>query len=131
MLDQPHSLQDVFVAATVDKAYYRQLGQRIAERRKALGMTQTQLAEHLGIAQQTMAHYEGGTLRIAVALLAPLSNVLGMSLEELVGTPARRTGGKRGPAPKLQQQLEQVSRLPRAQQRFVMQMLDTVLQQAS
>lgn len=114
------------VAATIDKAYYRQLGQRIAERRKTLGMTQTQLAEHLGIAQQTMAHYEGGTLRIAVALLSPLSTMLGMSLEELVGTQPKP--GKRGPAPKLQQQLEQISRLPRAQQRFVMQMLDTVLQ---
>lgn len=103
------------------------MGLRIAERRKAQGMTQTQLAEHLGIAQQTMAHYEGGTLRIAVALLSPLSTVLGMSLEELVGVPAKP--GKRGPAPKLQQQLEQVSRLPRSKQQFVMQMLDTVLQQ--
>jgi len=129
MLDLPHSLQDVFVAATVDKAYYRQLGQRIAERRKALGLTQTQLAEQLGIAQQTMAHYEGGTLRIAVALLSPLSTTLGMSLEELVGVPTKP--GKRGPAPKLQQQLERVAALPKAQQRFVMQMLDTVLQQQS
>lgn len=128
MLDLPHSLQGTFVAATVDKAYYRQLGQRIAERRKAQGMTQTQLAEHLGIAQQTMAHYEGGTLRIAVALLSPLSTTLGMSLEELVGVPA--TPGKRGPAPKLQQQLERIAALPKAQQRFVMQMLDTVLQQS-
>ncbi|MHC6216900.1 hypothetical protein ACVQEN_06715 [Stenotrophomonas acidaminiphila] len=47
-----------------------------------------------------MAHYEGGTLRIAVALLSPLSTTLGMSLEELVGVPAKP--GKRGPAPKLQ-----------------------------
>lgn len=115
------------VAATIDKAYYRQLGQRIAERRKALGMTQVQLAEQLGIAQQTMAHYEGGTLRIAVALLPLLSTILGLSLEELVGIRAKP--GKRGPAPKLQRQLEQVSRLPRAKQQFVMQMLDTVLQQ--
>jgi len=37
--------------------------------------------------------------------------------------------GKRGPAPKLQQQLERIATLPKAQQRFVMQMLDTVLQQ--
>ena len=40
-----------------------------------------------------------------------------------------RSAGKRGPTPKLQRQLEQVSALPKAQQRFVMQMLDTVLQQ--
>jgi hypothetical protein len=30
---------------------------------------------------------------------------------------------------KLQQQLERITRLPKAQQRFVMQMIDTVLQQ--
>lgn len=33
------------------------------------------------------------------------------------------------PAPKLQQQLEQLSRLPKAQQRLVSQLIDTVLQQ--
>jgi hypothetical protein len=34
---------------------------------------------------------------------------------------------KRGPAPKLQQQMERIQHLPRAQQRFVMQVIDTVL----
>jgi hypothetical protein len=38
---------------------------------------------------------------------------------------------KRGPAPRLLQQMERIQRLPKAQQRFVMQMLDTVLQQAA
>jgi transcriptional regulator with XRE-family HTH domain len=118
--------QDFSVAA-IDKSYYRQLGQRIAERRKALGITQVELAATLGVAQQTMAHYEGGTLRIAVALLSPLSATLGLTLEELVGEHAKP--GKRGPTPKLQQQLERITQLPKAQQRFVMQMLDTVLQQ--
>lgn len=36
-----------------------------------------------------------------------------------------RGGGKRGPAPQLQQQVERITRLPKAQQRFVMQMIDT------
>jgi len=39
--------------------------------------------------------------------------------------------GKRGPAPKLQQQLERITHLPKAQQRFVMQVIDSVLAQAS
>ncbi len=38
---------------------------------------------------------------------------------------------KRGPAPKLQQQLERISKLPKPKQRFVMQMLDTILAQQS
>jgi hypothetical protein len=37
---------------------------------------------------------------------------------------------RRGPAPKLQQQIERIQQLPRPQQKFVMQMLDTVLLQA-
>jgi hypothetical protein len=36
---------------------------------------------------------------------------------------------KRRPAPKLQQ-IERIQKLPRAKQRFVMEMLDTVIQQA-
>lgn len=38
---------------------------------------------------------------------------------------------KRGPAPRLQQQLEQIGQRPKAKQRFVMEMLDAVIQQAS
>lgn len=116
--------------AMKDQTFYQQLGRQIAQRRKALGLTQTDLAEELGIAQQTMAHYEGGTARIAVAMLPTVSRVLGLSVEELIGE-GRRTSGKRGPAPKLQQQLEQLTRLPKAKQRFVSEMLDSVLAQAS
>ena len=36
---------------------------------------------------------------------------------------------KHGPAPKLQQQMERIQHLPRAQQRFVTQVIDTVLDQ--
>ena len=38
---------------------------------------------------------------------------------------------KRGPAPKIQQQLERISQLPKTQQRLVMQMLEGVLAQTN
>lgn len=118
------------MAVVTDKTYYRALGRRIAERRKAQGITQVQLAEVLGVAQQTLAHYEGGTLRVAVALLPPLAQTLGLSFEELVGSEATaaKTKSKRGPAPKIQQQLEQIEALPKAKQRVVSQMIDAMLQ---
>jgi transcriptional regulator with XRE-family HTH domain len=113
-------------AAMKDKSFYQQLGRRIAERRKALGLTQTDLAQTLGVAQQTMAHYEGGTARIAVAMLPIVAKALSISLEELIeGHTASRS--KRGPASKLQQQFEQVSRLPRAKQQFLSNMIATVI----
>jgi transcriptional regulator with XRE-family HTH domain len=115
--------------AAKEKTFYADLGRRIADQRKARGITQAQLAEQLGIAQQTMAHYEGDVSRIAVETLTQAADVLGVSVEELIGTHTKRTAGKRGPAPKLQQQLEQLGRLPKAQQRMVSQLIDTVLQQ--
>ena len=56
-----------------------------------------------------------------------LARALAVSVEDLIDEPVKP--GKRGPAPKLQQQLERITRLPKAQQRFVMQMIDTILQQ--
>jgi len=84
----------------------------------------------LGVSQQMVASYEVGRRRVPLSLLPTLARVLGTSMEGLIGEDAKR-GGKRGPASKLQQQLDQVSQLPRAQQKFVSAMLDTVLQQAA
>ncbi|MET1257426.1 helix-turn-helix domain-containing protein [Aliikangiella maris] len=113
-----------------DKDYYQALGQRIAQYRKAQNLTQVQLAEFLGISQQTMAHYEGGHLRIAVSMLLPLAKKLMVSIDELIGEQSA-VKKKRGPTSKLEQQIAQIQQLPRTKQRFVTEMLDTVLQQQS
>ena len=116
-----------------DKRFYQEMGNRIADFRKAQGLTQQQLAESLGISQQTMAHYEGGRLRVAVAMLPPLAHALAVTFDELMGKPVHKKNAmsKRGPAPILQQQIEQISKLPRSKQKFVIDMLDTVIQRAS
>jgi len=123
------------VMAPKETAFYEQLGRRIAERRKTLGITQVQLAETLGIAQQTMAHYEAGKVRFAAALLPVLATTLDLSVEALIGveSKATRRGApkKRGPAPKIQQQLERISALPRAKQRLLLGMLDAAISGAS
>lgn len=106
------------------------LGQRMLELRKAQGLTQGQLAELLGISQQLVAFYEKGQRRVPIDLLPDVARFLGVSVEELLGLNTT-SAAKRGPTPKLQQQLERLSRLPRAKQRFVSEMLETVLQQAS
>lgn len=110
---------------STDKTFYAALGQRLAERRKILGLTQQQLADAIGIAQQTLAHYEVGRLRVAAALLPRLSQVLGLSLEELLGEPVRN--GKRGPAPRLQAQMERIGSLPRGKQRMLLDLIDAAL----
>lgn len=112
-----------------ERTFIKALGKRIAELRKAQGLTQAQLAEGLGLIQQHVAHFEVGRRRVPVTLLPTLARLLATTVEELVGEnvkPARR-----GPTPQLQQRLERIAQLPRARQRFVLEMLDTVLQQAS
>ncbi len=111
-----------------DKVFFSKLGQRIAQLRKERGLTQVQLAEILGVSQQHMQSFEKGRRRVPVSALPRLSKVLGVPVEALIGMETNTN--KRGPTPKLQRQLEQLQELPRSQQRFVSQMLATVLQQA-
>jgi len=87
-------------------------------------------AERLAVSQQAVTAYENGQRRVPISMLPPLADTFGVTVEELIGTPTKRTG-KRGPAPKLQQQLEQLSRLPKAQQKLVSQVIDSVLAQAN
>jgi len=108
--------------------FFVQLGARIAQQRKAQAITQAQLAEWLGVSQQTITAYEVGRRRIQVSSLPTIARLLGVSVEELIGGNNARS--KRGPAPKIQQQLERVSALPKAKQKFVSEMLDSVLAQA-
>lgn len=113
-----------------EKLFFKQLGARIAALRKDQGLTQVQLAEVLGLTQQMVASYEVGRRRVPVSLLPQIAETLATSLDELIGKKDVQPA-KRGPAPKLQQQIERIQQLPRTQQRFVMQMLDTVIAQAS
>ncbi len=85
------------------------------------------LAATLVNSQQTMNAYEVGRRRVPVSMLPVLARMLGVSVEELIGEEAKAS--KRGPSPKIQQQLERIAQLPRARQQIVMQMLDGVLQQ--
>jgi len=112
-----------------EKIFFEQLGGRIANRRKELDITQVQMAEILNVSQQTINSYEVGRRRVPVSALPILAKTLLMPMEILVGEPDQTAKKKRGPTPKLQQQMELVSQLPKAKQKFVMDMLDTVIQQ--
>jgi transcriptional regulator with XRE-family HTH domain len=117
------------IAMTQDeRQFFKALGARIAELRKTHGLTQVQLAEALELSQQMIASYEVGRRRVPVSLLPAIAHALAVSVEALIGQ-KEATPAKRGPAPKLLQQMERIQRLPKAQQRFVIQMIDTVLAQ--
>ena len=113
---------------TNDKPFFKTLGARLAALRKAQGLSQQALADELGVAQQTLAHYEVGRARMPVSLLPVLAGVFGVAVDELLGI--KNGAVKRGPTPKLHQQIERLSRLPKTKQKVVMEMLEGVLRQA-
>lgn len=109
-----------------EKVYYKQLGERVAELRKQNQITQVQMARELGVSQQQIASYEAGRVKIPVSSLPKLSQVLATPVDEIVGL-ERQT--RRGPASKLQQQVELVSQMPRSKQKFIIEMLDALIRQ--
>ena len=129
MLTPLHSDVVVRSMTSSEQQFFKALGARIAELRKEQDLSQQALADQLGIAQQTFAHYEVGRARMPVSLLPQLARIFGVAVDELLGL--RNGVGKRGPTPKFQKQLDRISRLPRTKQRVVMEMLDGVLAQAS
>jgi transcriptional regulator with XRE-family HTH domain len=109
-----------------EKVFYRELGKRVAQLRKQNHLTQVQMAHDLGVSQQQIASYEAGRVKIPVSVLPRLAAILAAPLDEIVGL-QRPT--HRGPASKLQQQLEQIALLPRAKQKFIIEMLDALIHQ--
>ncbi len=60
------------------------IGQFIAARRKALGMTQKELGERLFVSDKTVSKWERGASLPNVALLQPLAEVLEVDVSELL-----------------------------------------------
>lgn len=117
--------------STEERSFFIAMGERIASLRRANNVTQVQLAEALGISQQTLQSYEVGRRRIPVSALPVVAQVLAVSIDELMGQPSAKRAGKRGPAPQWQQQIEAIALLPKAQQQFVSRMIKTVLAEAA
>jgi transcriptional regulator with XRE-family HTH domain len=110
-----------------DEVFFKQLGQRIASLRKDQGLTQVQLAAILDISQQHMAACEAGRRKVASSDIPVLAQLFGVSTDTLLGMQDKPS--KRGPAPKLQRQVEQVAMLPKSKQKFISDMLDALIKQ--
>lgn len=116
----------VSIAMTDQRTYLQALGQRIQAHRKDAGLTQTDLGKLAGLSQQVIADYEAGNRNIPVYTLARMADVLGVDFGQLTsGEQADQR--KRGPAPRVQKQLEKIQALPKDRQKFVLQALDMAL----
>ena len=61
------------------------IGARMRTRRRQLGLSQSDLAERLGVSFQQVQKYERGANRVAASTLLTAAQVLGTSISWLVG----------------------------------------------
>ena len=60
------------------------LGQKIARKRTALGMTQTEFAEKLNVTRQTVGRWETGTVMPDIDKISDIAEILGVSCDYLL-----------------------------------------------
>src|SRR3546814_14885527 len=100
--------------AIKNEAFFKALGERIAKARKERGLTQQQLADKLGVSQQTLAHYEVGRVGVGTPMLPRLAQILDLSFDEiLIGQHTVPLPGKRGPASRIEKQHDALTPLPK------------------
>jgi transcriptional regulator with XRE-family HTH domain len=123
-----HNTQTHTVAISQEeRAFFVAFGERLAALRKAQGLTQVQLAGLLEVSQQAVTAYENGQRRVPISMLPLLADTLSVTIEDLIGVSTRRSASKRGPQPKIALQLQRIEALPKAKQRAISQVLDSVI----
>jgi transcriptional regulator with XRE-family HTH domain len=102
---------------------YRKIGQKIAQTRKDLNITQQGLAAKTHLTRQTITLYETGARRIPLVSLLDIAKALHTSLYELIPTESR----KPGPESKIDKELSKIKQLPAKQQKLVLEVIQSVL----
>jgi transcriptional regulator with XRE-family HTH domain len=69
------------------RAVRHRLGRRIARQRRAIGMTQPELAEKVGLQPETISRLETGTRGASLEVIADISEALELELHELFRLP--------------------------------------------
>jgi transcriptional regulator with XRE-family HTH domain len=107
----------------------RAVGQRIRSLRQAHALSQAKLAKLLGVEQPHVSNIERGARSATLQQVTRLSKKLGVSTDTILGAgtvPQVQTlrGGK------LYRYLQRIEELPAADQKAVLQILDSLLRRA-
>ena len=106
-------------------------GQRLTEFRKAVGLTQVQLAESIGSTQRALSYYENDGGYPPLPVVAQLAAALGVSADELLGVAAapRRSvvkAAEDAETRRLWKKFQQLLTLPEKDQRAVMRLVNSL-----
>ena len=103
-------------------------GERLSALRKAVGYTQQELADEVGVTRRMIAYYEGQSEHPPTTLLPDIAIALRISTDELLGVKKLKKLGKSDN--RLQRRFQQIEKLDSKDKRQVMQLLDTYIENA-
>ena len=126
LFQNPSAYTDGMPAGRPAKFSRSLFGQRLFVARQQMGLSQIQIAEKLGITQSTYAGWERRTTALRPDYISRLAAVLNVTVDDLLGHEAgpRRNGG---PVGKARRVFEQVSKLPRHQQKRILGIVEDLL----
>ncbi len=103
-----------------------EFGERLVAIRQRAGLSQTHVADKLGVSQQAYAGWERTTVALRPDDLAKLAEVLATTTDELLGKqPAPKRGT--GPVGKAKALFDRVSALPRDRQQRILTTVEDML----
>ena len=106
----------------------RQIGRRLRELRERQGLSQTKLADQLGINQTLVSQYEQGKLRMHGALIAAMARALKVSADDVLGLSKLPTNGVRHDR-RILRRLDRIEKLSKTDKQAVLKTLDLILKQ--
>jgi transcriptional regulator with XRE-family HTH domain len=105
------------------KSKRSEFGARLHAAREARGLSQAEVADKLGIAQQSYAAWERRDVALRADQLQQIADVLSLGIEQLLGN-APKPVRIAGPVGRLRQVFENASKLPRHQQAKVAEFVE-------
>ena len=101
-------------------------GQRMSAFRIAKGLSQSQLADKLGMKRDLVAYYERSAKNPSLELVQRIADFFGVTVGELLNDiPQGR--GKLGAPSQLDKRIAALRALPRERQKLIIDVIDTVL----
>lgn len=101
-------------------------GQRLARFRRQRGLTQTELADKVGIVQPLISDYERGRLQLSAEMAVRFALALNVSSDELLGLKESKINGKK-PSRRIMKRLEKIEQLSQHDQRTLLRTIDGFL----
>ncbi len=102
-------------------------GERLAHLRKTAGCTQVEFAAEVGITQRMVAYYEAPNAQPPAHLLPQMAQVLGVSVDVLLGL-AQPRQPKKIATNRLERRLMEIEKLDPKAKRQITQLLDTFIE---